>query len=80
MILGGFTEKNPVRLAVYQLNFREHTTDRKANGEVTALCTEAERNNKGFALPNMLSKDLMFSSLGGLVRQLDGFNSWQNIL
>lgn len=45
-----------------------------------ALCTEAERNNKGFALPNMLSKDLMFTSLGGSVRQLDGFNSWQNIL
>lgn len=28
----------------------------------------------------MLSNDLMFPSLGGLVGGLDGFNSWQNIL
>lgn len=81
MIIQGFTgKKNPVPLALYQLNFRERTTDRKANREVTALCTEVKRNNKVFALPNMLSKDLMFTSLGGLVRGLDGFNSWQNIL
>lgn len=37
---------NPVPFALYQLNFTKHTTDRRTNRELTAMCTEAKRNNK----------------------------------